>query len=42
MTVYDNIGYGLKIQKLDKQKRKKKVAEMAEILSIGHVLNQYP
>ncbi|MBC3803476.1 ATP-binding cassette domain-containing protein [Acetobacterium fimetarium] len=42
MTVSDNIGYGLKIQKLDKQKREKKVAEMAEILSIGHVLNQYP
>ncbi|MBC3887007.1 ATP-binding cassette domain-containing protein [Acetobacterium paludosum] len=42
MTVYDNICYGLKIQKMDKEKRKKKVAEMAEILSIEHILKQYP
>jgi molybdate transport system ATP-binding protein len=42
MTVCDNIGYGLKIQKLDKQQRKIRIAEMAELLSIGHILEQYP
>lgn len=42
MTVYDNITYGLKIRKKDSQYKQKKADKMAEILSIGHILNQYP
>lgn len=42
MTVYDNITYGLKIRRKDKQYKKKMADRMAEILSIGHILNQYP
>lgn len=42
MTVYDNITYGLKIRRKDKEYKKKMADKMAEILSIGHILNQYP
>ncbi len=42
MTVYDNITYGLKIRKKDSRYKQKKADKMAEILSIGHILNQYP
>lgn len=42
MTVYDNITYGLKIRRKDKEYKKKSADKMAEILSIGHILNQYP
>lgn len=42
MTVYDNITYGLKIRRKDSAYKKKMADKMAEILSIGHILNQYP
>lgn len=42
MTVYENITYGLKIQRKDKAYKKEMADKMAEILSIGHILNQYP
>nr|WP_320024906.1 ATP-binding cassette domain-containing protein [uncultured Acetobacterium sp.] len=42
MTVYDNITYGLKIRRKDSAFKKKMADRMAEILSIGHILNQYP
>lgn len=42
MTVFDNITYGLKIRKKDKAVQKETADKMAEILSIGHILNQYP
>ncbi|WP_286946784.1 ATP-binding cassette domain-containing protein [Acetobacterium sp. UBA5834] len=42
MTVFDNITYGLKIRKIDKVVQKERVDKMAEILSIGHILKQYP
>ncbi len=42
MTVYDNITYGLKIQKKNTAYKKEMAHKMAEILSIGHILNQYP
>ncbi len=42
MTVFDNITYGLKIRKIDKGVQKERVDKMAEILSIGHILKQYP
>lgn len=42
MSVYENITYGLKIQRKDKAYKKEMADKMAEILSIGHILNQYP
>lgn len=42
MTVYNNIAYGLRIQKLDKKSIKIMVEEMAKILEILHILHQYP
>ena len=42
MTVYHNISYGLKMQKLEKQEIWKIVNETAEMLSISHILKQYP
>ncbi|WP_373483089.1 ATP-binding cassette domain-containing protein [Acetobacterium sp.] len=42
MTVYENITYGLKIQRKDKAYKKEMADKMAEILSIGRILNQYP
>lgn len=42
MTVFDNITYGLKIRRKDKPHQKEMADKMAEILSISHILNQYP
>jgi len=42
MTAYGNISYGLKMKKIDKLKRWEIVNQAAEILSIQHILNQYP
>lgn len=42
MTVFDNIAYGLKIRRKDKSYQKEMADKMAEILSISHILNQYP
>lgn len=42
MSVYENITYGLKIQRKDKAYKKEMAGKMAEILSIGDILNQYP
>ncbi len=42
MTVYNNIAYGLKIQKLNKKAIDLMVGDMAEILAISHILKSYP
>lgn len=42
MTVFNNISYGLKIQKINKKTIKSTVEEICKILSIEKVLNQYP
>ncbi|ACL20261.1 ABC transporter related [Desulfitobacterium hafniense DCB-2] len=42
MTVADNIGYGLRMQKKEKQTIKDEVNRMAEILAISSILKQYP
>ena len=42
MTVAQNIGFGLKLQKIDKSELRKRVAETAEILELGHLLNRKP
>lgn len=42
MNVYDNISYGLKLKKIDKEKIHKKVLEIVEIMEIKDLLNRYP
>ena len=42
MTAFQNIGYGLKMQKIHKAKRQDMIEKMADLLSINHILNQYP
>lgn len=42
MTVRKNISYGLKMQKKSKKEIEEKVGYMAEIMSISHILEQYP
>jgi multiple sugar transport system ATP-binding protein len=42
MTVAENIGYPLSIRKVDPAARKKKVAEVASILEVDHLLDRRP
>ncbi|MDO5423781.1 MAG: sn-glycerol-3-phosphate ABC transporter ATP-binding protein UgpC [Eubacteriales bacterium] len=42
MTVYGNLAFALKIQKIPKKKIDKQVQEVAEILEISHLLKRYP
>jgi multiple sugar transport system ATP-binding protein len=42
MTVYNNMGFGLKMRGVAKQEIKARVARTAEILDISHLLNRYP
>jgi multiple sugar transport system ATP-binding protein len=42
MTVFDNIAFGLKMNKVDKPEIKKRVQEAAEMLHIEGMLERYP
>ncbi|MDP6351210.1 MAG: sn-glycerol-3-phosphate ABC transporter ATP-binding protein UgpC [Alphaproteobacteria bacterium] len=42
MSVFDNMGFGLKLRKLDKQEIRRRVAAAAEILGIGELLDRKP
>jgi multiple sugar transport system ATP-binding protein len=42
MSVYDNMGFGLKLRKVPKDEIDKKVKEVAEILDIDHLLDRRP
>lgn len=42
MTVYDNLAFGLKIQKTPKEQIKKKITEAAEILGLSELLKRKP
>lgn len=42
MTVYDNIAFGLKMAKMDKDLIKRKVAQTAEMLDMGKYLDRKP
>ncbi|MBM7716572.1 sn-glycerol-3-phosphate ABC transporter ATP-binding protein UgpC [Siminovitchia sp. FSL H7-0308] len=42
MTVFENMAYGLKIQKVKKEERKKRIEAAAEILQITPLLKRYP
>ena len=42
MTVADNLGFALKMRKLDKPQIEKRVAELAEMMHIGHLLRKKP
>jgi len=42
MSVYDNIAFGLKLRHVAKQEIDRRVTEVAEMLSIGHLLKRKP
>ena len=42
MTVFENMAFGLKLRKVDKQTIKEKVTRAAEILGITHLLDRRP
>jgi multiple sugar transport system ATP-binding protein len=42
MTVYDNVAFGLKMNKFDQQETQKRVREAAELLHIENMLDRYP
>lgn len=42
MTAFDNICYGLKMRKIHRTERGELIYKTAEMLSIRHILNQYP
>lgn len=42
MTAFGNISYGLKMQKMHKVQRREMIQKTAELLSISHILEQYP
>ncbi|MGN1033543.1 MAG: ABC transporter ATP-binding protein [Intestinibacter sp.] len=42
MTVFDNIAYGLKMKKVKKSEQIQIINDMAELLSIKHILKKYP
>ncbi len=42
MTVADNVGYPLKIQKVEKAERERRVQEMLELVHLGEYSQRYP
>ncbi len=42
MTVEENIGYGLRIRRLPREKQRKETREIAALLGISHILGDYP
>ena len=42
MSVYDNIGFGLKLRGMPKAEIERRVQEVAEMLGIGHLLKRKP
>ena len=42
MTVYDNIAFGLKVQKADKTYIKKRVTELIELIGLKGLEKRYP
>jgi multiple sugar transport system ATP-binding protein len=42
MTVYDNMAFSLRLQKMPKEDAKQRIHEAADILGIGHLLDRKP
>ena len=42
MTVAENVGYPLKIQKVDKKEREERVQKMLELVHLGEYSKRYP
>ena len=42
MTIYDNMAFGLQVQKMDKKEIDRRVREAARILQIEHLLDRKP
>ena len=42
MSIWDNIAYGLRVLKEDERKIEERVKQLADMLSISHILHRYP
>src|SRR5690349_1896275 len=42
MTVAENIGFGMKVRHVPKPEQERKIAEVAKLLQIGHLLDRKP
>ncbi len=42
MTIYDNVAFGLKVQKVDKKEIKERVTELIELVGLKGLENRYP
>ena len=42
MTVAENIGFGMKVRHVPKAEQERKIAEVAKLLQIGHLLDRKP
>ena len=42
MSIAENIGFGMKVRKVSKAERERRIAEVAELLQIGHLLDRKP
>lgn len=42
LTVEENVGFGLRLKKFAKNKIKKEVNEITDLLGVSHLLNRYP
>jgi len=42
MTVGENVGFGLKLRKLSGQETRARVAEILEVVQMGHLIDRYP
>ncbi|MCG8358804.1 MAG: sn-glycerol-3-phosphate ABC transporter ATP-binding protein UgpC [Kiloniellales bacterium] len=42
MNVFNNIAYGLRVRRTPREELRRKVAEVAEVLEIGHLLDRKP
>ena len=42
MTVAENVAFGLRLRKLDRETVRRKVAEMLDVVKLGHLAERYP
>ncbi len=42
MTVAENVGFGLEIRKIPKPEAKKQIAEVLDVVQMGHLADRYP
>ena len=42
MTVGENVGFGLEIRKIPREEAKKRIAEVLDVVQMGHLASRYP